>query len=172
MPLTIAIPRVSVSILIGASGSGKTSFALRHFKPTEILSSDLLRAWVSDNENDQTATAEAFELLQTMVRIRLHHRRRCVIDSTNIKPEHRAHYIRLAAEAQCPAIAIYLDIEERICIARTQVRTDRDISELVVLEQHRALRQSTLTLSDEGFNPVYTLSGAEQIDTAVVILEP
>ncbi len=172
MPLTIVIPRVSVSILIGASGSGKTSFAYRHFKDTEILSSDYFRALVCDNENDQRATADAFELLQTLAWIRLRHSRRCVIDSTNVKPEHRAHYIRLAEEAQCPAIAIYLDVEERVCIARTQGRSDRDISELVVLEQHRALRQSTLTLSDEGFNSIYILSGAEQIDTAVVILEP
>lgn len=38
--MNISIPDFSLVVLIGASGSGKSTFAHTHFKQTEILSSD------------------------------------------------------------------------------------------------------------------------------------
>jgi protein phosphatase len=52
----IDLPQLSLVVLMGASGSGKSSFAHRHFKATEVLSSDAFRALVADDENDQSAT--------------------------------------------------------------------------------------------------------------------
>ena len=54
--MEIKIPELSLVVLIGISGSGKSSFAKKHFKRTEILSSDECRALVSDDENSQLAT--------------------------------------------------------------------------------------------------------------------
>ena len=67
----IKIPDLCLVVLVGASGSGKSTFAARHFAPTEIVSSDFCRALVSDDPNDQTATRAAFEVLHTIASKRL-----------------------------------------------------------------------------------------------------
>jgi hypothetical protein len=69
--MTIAIPELSLVVLIGASGSGKSTFAARHFKHTEMLSSDFCRGLVTDDENDQSATRAAFEALHFIAGTRL-----------------------------------------------------------------------------------------------------
>ena len=69
--MNIAIPEFSLVLLIGASGSGKSTFARRHFLPTEVVSSDACRGLVSDDANNQEATGDAFALLHTIVEIRL-----------------------------------------------------------------------------------------------------
>ncbi|HXJ56023.1 MAG TPA: AAA family ATPase, partial [Verrucomicrobiae bacterium] len=69
--MNLTIPELSFVVLIGVSGSGKSTFARKHFKPTEILSSDYCRGLVSDDENSQAATKDAFELLHFIARKRL-----------------------------------------------------------------------------------------------------
>ena len=61
--VTITIPELSLVVLIGPSGCGKSSFAREHFKSTEVLSSDFCRGLVSDDENSQEATNDAFDVL-------------------------------------------------------------------------------------------------------------
>ena len=58
---TLELPELSLVALVGASGSGKSTFARKHFRPTEILSSDYFRGLVSDDENDQSSTPDAFD---------------------------------------------------------------------------------------------------------------
>ncbi|MFJ4786659.1 AAA family ATPase [Streptomyces sp. NPDC088794] len=70
--------------LVGASGSGKSTFAHRHFKPTEVISSDFCRGLVSDDENDQGATKDAFDVLHYIAGKRLAAGRRTVVDSTSL----------------------------------------------------------------------------------------
>jgi protein phosphatase len=65
--MKISIPELSLVLLVGPSGCGKTSFARKHFLPTEVVSSDFCRALVSDNENDQSATGDAFDLLHEII---------------------------------------------------------------------------------------------------------
>jgi ABC-type glutathione transport system ATPase component len=61
--MKITIPELSLVVLIGASGAGKSSFARRHFLPTETISSDFCRGLVSDDENSLEATNDAFDVL-------------------------------------------------------------------------------------------------------------
>ena len=86
------------SCSIGASGSGKSTFARKHFKPTEVLSSDFCRGLVADDENDQTATKDAFEILHFIAAKRLAAGRLTVVDATNVQPEARKPLVELARQ--------------------------------------------------------------------------
>ena len=68
---TVKIPDLCLVALIGISGSGKSTFAARHFAPTEVISSDFCRALVSDDPNDQSATQDAFDVLHFIAAKRL-----------------------------------------------------------------------------------------------------
>jgi len=96
--MKIAIPELALVLLVGPSGSGKSSFGRKHFLPTEVISSDFCRGLVADNENDQSATGDAFDLLHTIVRKRLARGRFTVVDATNVQPEARKSLIALAKE--------------------------------------------------------------------------
>src|SRR6476619_6371743 len=86
---TLAIPELSLVVLIGASGCGKSTFARTHFKPFETLSSDFCRGLVSNDENDQAATKAAFETLHFIAAKRLEAGLLTVVDATNVQPESR-----------------------------------------------------------------------------------
>ena len=94
--MKITLPELSLVVLIGASGSGKSTFARQHFLPTEVISSDYCRGLVSDDENNQAATADAFELLHFIVTKRLAAGKLTVIDATNVQPESRKPLLELA----------------------------------------------------------------------------
>src|ERR1700759_2414396 len=99
--MNISIPELSLILLVGPSGSGKSTFARKHFLPTEVVSSDACRGMVSDNENDQSATGDAFELLHVIVGKRLALGRLTVVDATNVQPESRQPLVALAREHHC-----------------------------------------------------------------------
>ena len=111
----ITIPRLSLVVLIGPSGSGKSTFARQHFLPTEVLSSDACRGMVSDDENNQAVTNDAFELLRFIAARRLALGRLTVIDATNVQPEARKPLVELARQYHCLPVAIVLDLPERVC---------------------------------------------------------
>ena len=113
--MKISIPELSLVLLVGPSGCGKSSFARKHFLPTEVVSSDFCRALVSDNENDQSATGDAFDLLHEIIRKRLARGRLTVVDATNVQPEARKSLIALAKEFHLFAEAIVFDLSERVC---------------------------------------------------------
>jgi predicted kinase len=92
----ITIPDFSLVVLIGATGSGKSTFAARHFAATEVISSDYCRALVSDDETDQSISVDAFELVRAIADKRLKHRRLTVIDATNVRAADRKGWIELA----------------------------------------------------------------------------
>jgi len=170
--MNIKIPDLSLVVLIGASGSGKSSFARAHFKPTETLSSDFCRGLVSDDENDQAATKEAFDVLHYVAAKRLAAGRLTVVDATNVQPEARKPLVALAREYHCLPVAIVLDLPERVCLDRNQSRPNRDFGPHVVRSHIKSLRQSLRGLEREGFRHVFVLRSAEEVEAATVTREP
>src|ERR1700712_998919 len=110
--MTINVPKLSLVVLIGPSGSGKSTFARKHFLSTEILSSDACRAMVSDDENDQAVTRDAFEVLHFIVAKRLSLGKLTVIDATNVQPEARKPFVELARQFHCLPVAIVLNLPD------------------------------------------------------------
>jgi protein phosphatase len=155
-------------VLIGAAGSGKSTFAKKHFRPTEILSSDHCRALVSDDEGDQSASKDAFEVLYFIARKRLARGRLTVIDATNVQATGRKGLMELAGEFRVPAVAVVLDLPARLSIARDRARRDRRVGASIVKKHVRELRASRGTLADEGFRQVHLLKNPEEIESVVV----
>ncbi|MDQ3332296.1 MAG: AAA family ATPase, partial [Planctomycetota bacterium] len=122
----IKLPKLSLIVLIGPSGSGKSTFARRHFLPSEVLSSDFCRALVSDDENDQTATKDAFEVLHFVASKRLALGKLTVIDATNVQPEARKPLVQLARQFHCLPVAVVLNPPEKLCHERNRARSDRE----------------------------------------------
>ena len=170
--MKLTIPELSLVALIGPSGAGKTTFARRHFKPTEILSSDHCRALVADDENEQAATRDAFEVLHFIAGKRLAAGRLTVIDATNVQPEARKPVAALARQHHCLAVAVVLNLPERLCLDRNSGRPDRSMGPHVVRRQSQDLRRSLRRLRDEGFRHVYVLSTPEEVEAAVVVRQP
>jgi protein phosphatase len=168
----VKIPELSFVILIGASGSGKSTFARKHFKPTEILSSDYCRGLVSDDENNQAATKDAFEVLHFIAAKRLAAGKLTVIDATNVQPEARKPLVALARQYHCLPVAIVLNLPEKLCHERNQNRPDRAFGPHVVRQQTSQLRQSLRNLQREGFRHVHVLNSREEIEASEFTREP
>lgn len=168
MPMKLAIPEFALVALVGASGSGKSTFARKHFRPTEIISSDFCRGLVSDDENDQSATRDAFDVVYFIAEKRLTARRFTVIDATNVQREARLPIIELARRFNCALAAIVLNLPEEVCRQRNFARPDRTVEPHVISRQHENLRRSIPVLESEGFRPVSILSSQEEIDGAII----
>jgi predicted kinase len=168
----ITVPELSLILLVGPSGCGKSTFAQKHFKPTEVLSSDYCRGLVSDDENDQTATKEAFEVLHFIARKRLAAGRLTVIDATNVQPDSRKPLVALAREFHVLPIAIVLDFPEKLCQERNRNRPNRDFGSHVVRNQAQQLRRSLRGLEREGFRGVHILKSPEELDELEIERQP
>lgn len=168
----LPVTDLSLVVLVGASGSGKSTFAHRHFKPTEIISSDFCRGLVSDDENDQGATKDAFDVLHYIAGKRLAAGRRTVVDATSVQSDSRRQLIDLAKQYDVLPIAIVLDVPEEVCAERNAGRTDRADMPVRVIKRHiRELRRSIRHLEREGFRKVHVLRGVEDIENATVRTE-
>jgi protein phosphatase len=168
----LAIPDLSLVVLIGPSGSGKSSFARRHFRSTEVISSDVCRGLVSDDENDLAATTDAFDVLHYLTAKRLERDRLTVIDATNVQPEARQPLVALARRYHCLPVAIVFDLPERLCLERNRLRPERDFGPHVVRRQHEQMRRSLRYLQREGFRYVSVLHSVEEVDAAVIERQP
>jgi protein phosphatase len=166
--MTIAIPELSLVVLIGASGSGKSTFASRHFLSTEVLSSDFCRGLVADDANDQAATGPAFEVLHFIAGKRLDAGRLTVVDATNVQREARAPLVELARAHDVLPVAIVLDMPERVCAERNAARPDRDFGRHVLRRQRQQLRRSIKGLQREGFRRAFVLRSPEEVEAAEV----
>ncbi|MEU2563313.1 polynucleotide kinase-phosphatase [Streptomyces longispororuber] len=168
----LPVTDLSLVVLIGASGSGKSTFARRHFKPTEVLSSDFCRGLVADDENDQSASRDAFDVLHYIAGKRLAAGRRTVVDATSVQQDGRRQLVELARKHDVLPVAIVLDVPEEVCAARNAARTDRaDMPRRVVQRHIRELKRSLRHLEREGFRKVHVLRGVEEVEAATVVTE-
>ena len=166
--MKIKIPKLSLVMLIGPSGAGKSTFARKHFLRTEVISSDFCRGLVSDDENDQSATNHAFELLHQIAAKRLERGNLTVIDATNVQPEARKPLIRLARDYHCLPVAIVLNPPESVCRERNRNRIDRNFGQHVIRQQRSQLRRSLKGLKREGFRHLFVLDSVEAMDSATI----
>ncbi|MFD9794645.1 polynucleotide kinase-phosphatase [Streptomyces sp. NPDC059070] len=168
----LAVPDLSLVVLVGATGSGKSTFARRHFKATEVISSDFCRGLVADDENDQSASGDAFDVLHYIVGKRLTAGRLTVVDATNVQVESRRQLVRLAREHDVLPVAIVLDLPEDVCATRNAGRPDRaGLPRQVIARHRRELRRSLRGLEREGFRKVHVLRSEAEVDSAEIAIE-
>ena len=166
--MELSIPELSLVVLIGVTGSGKSTFARAHFKPTEVISSDFCRGLVADDENDQSATPDAFEVLRFIAGKRLASGRLTVVDATNVQPEARRELVMLAREHDVLPVAIVLDLPEKLCAERNAGLPDRDFGPHVLRRQRGQLRRGLRGLGREGFRTVHVLHTEEEVAAASI----
>jgi predicted kinase len=164
--VSLAIPRDALVLMIGVAASGKSTFAARHFLPTEVLSSDAMRAMIADDPHAQGATDDAFDLLHRVLAMRLRRGRLTVVDATNVEAWARAELVAVARRHRRPSVAIVLDLPLAIALERNATRPAPRPPPGALRRQHRWLSDSLVTLPDEGFAAVHRLRSAEEVDGA------
>jgi len=164
----IKVPQVGLIVLVGASGSGKSTFARKHFADTEVVSSDRCRAMVSDNELDQTVSGLAFDLVHNIVDKRLQLGRLTVVDATNVEAPNRKRLLDIARRWDVLATAIVFDVSLDVCLAHNNARQDRKTPEHVIKRQQRNLRRGLRQMGREKFGRVYAYGTPAEIDAITV----
>ncbi len=159
----IGIPELALVVLIGPSGAGKSTFAHNHFLATEVVSSDFCRGLVADDENDQSATGDAFDILHTIVSKRLKNGRLAVVDATNIRAADRQPLVALARDHHVLPVAIVLNLPESVCQRRNAQRPERQFGPHVVRNHVREVKRSLKHLKGEGFRRIIILNSEEEI---------
>lgn len=170
--MQITLPELALVLLVGPSGAGKSTFARRHFMPTEVVSSDHCRALVCDDENDQSATADAFEIVHLIAAKRLKAGRFTVIDATNVHSEARKSLVKLARQYYSPTIVIVLDMPLWLCLERNIHRKDRTLSEAVIRNQRGNLLGSLSGLAKEGFRQIHIFNRPEDLEPLKILRKP
>jgi protein phosphatase len=167
----VAVPDPGLVVLIGAAGSGKTTFAARHFAPDETLGADAFRAIVGRDEADQRATAPAFAALHRQLARRLAAGTFTVVDATNVERHARRTLLARARRAGVPAAAIIFDLPPALVHARNAARTGRVVDPAVVALHLRLLRAAVDSgrIDGEGFDVVYRLYDARDVDAVTVV---
>ncbi len=168
----LTIPDLSLVVLIGPSGCGKSTFARTHFGKFETLSSDVCRGLVSNDENDQSSTKEAFEVLHFLAAKRLARGLLTVVDATNVQPEARKPLVELARRYHVLPVAIVLDLAERVCADRNRSRDDRTFGAHVIRQQRSQLQRSLRNLQREGFRHLHVLQSEEEIASVIIERQP
>ena len=158
----ISIPHDALVLLIGVAGSGKTTFAARHFDTGDVISSDALRAIVAGSQTDQSATDDAFDVLHRIVSMRLARGRLTVVDATNVEPFAREQLLGIAWRSRRPVVGIVLDSGLDLALERNQQRADGPRPAAAIRRQQRWLERSLAELELEGFTSLDRLA-ADQV---------
>ena len=166
----IRIPAAALVLLIGASGSGKSTFASRHFDADAVVSSDRLRGLLAGDEADQQATEAAFGRLHAWLDTRLAAGALAVVDATNVEWMRRSELVSFARHHGRPAIALALDVPLELCLARNASR-QRTVRAAIVRRQHDELHESLDRLDLEGFCAVHIMRSQAGIEGVAVEIE-
>ncbi|MEU5884228.1 polynucleotide kinase-phosphatase [Spirillospora sp. NPDC047279] len=168
---TIRLPEMGLVVLVGVSGSGKSHFARRHFAPSQVVSSDYCRLVLADDENDQSATGDAFDLLHYIVRKRLRRGLLTVVDATNVQQKARQALLQIAKDHDVLSVAIVLDVPVHVAAERNAARTGRRLPDHVIPRQRRELGRGLRSLTGREFKRAYVLTGVDEVDAATVAYE-
>lgn len=168
----LSVPDFSLIVLIGATGSGKSTFAAKHFAKTEIISSDYARGLVADDENDQSVSGDAFDLVRAIAEKRLKNRKLTVIDATNVRSTDRKQWVEVARRWHALPVAIVIDPGLDVCIERNKGRPDRQFGPQIPQRMIHEIRRGLGGLQREGFRQIWRLSSAEAADVARVERKP
>jgi len=162
--VTIPVPEFALVLLVGPSGCGKSSFARAHFARTEVLSSDFFRGMVCDDEMNQAASGDAFELMHRACAMRLSRGKFTVIDATNVRPEARKPLLELARQYHAQVVAVVLDFSAEVCHARNQERrAERPFGPEVTQRHADDLKRSFDRLETEGVRRVHVLRSEAEV---------
>lgn len=170
---TLTVPEPSLVVMVGPAGSGKSTLARRLFAADEILSSDALRAAVSGDEADQSASRTAFSILHRELVRRLAASDLVVVDATNLRREHRRPLLARARQAGVPAIAIVLDLPADMVRAQNAGRAR--VVDADVIDRHLAWLRRTVDdgqLPAEGFASVVVLRSSEDVAELQIVRVP
>ncbi len=157
----LEIPEPSLVLLIGSSGAGKSTFAARHFQPTEVISSDRCRAMICDDESDQSINAETFALLHHITRLRLQQRKLTVIDATNLEFHARQPLLRMARANRVPIVAVVFNVSPETCQLHNQLRPRRQVAEDVLALHQQQLQTTHSRLTFEGYSRIYVIEESD-----------
>jgi predicted kinase len=164
----VRLPADALVLLVGIAASGKSTFARRHFAPTEVLSSDGLRALITDDPSAQGATDDAFDLLHRILAMRLRRGRLTVVDATNVEEWARAELLAVARRHRRPAVAIVLDLPLEEALRRNLERPAPRPPAAALRRQHRWLRSSVSALPGEGFDAVHVLASVAELESVSI----
>ena len=170
--MNLTLPELSLVVLIGPTAAGKSTFARAHFKETEILSSDACRALADDDENDLSATDDAFAILHFIAGRRLARGRLTVVDATNVQPTARKPLVELARQYHCLPVAIVFDLPDKIYYERNRQRQDRDLPDRVIRQHIQQLKRSQSKLRREGFTAVHVLKSPQEVESVAIERQP
>ena len=170
--MNLTVPRLSLILLIGPAGTGKSTFASKHFKDTEIVSSDRCRELIADDPENQAVSKQAFDVLYHIVHKRLKFGHLTVVDATNVQTDGRKHLLEIAEQYHTPAVAIALDLPKRVAIERNRYREDRNVDEDVIGRQYQDMNNTINRLHKEKFWKTFVLESPEEIDLVKIDREP
>jgi len=156
----IRLIRPSVVVICGPAACGKSTFAARHFRPTQIVSSDQARALVCDDERDQRFQTQAFALLNFIIEQRLSINRLCVVDSTALTQPARKSLLDLARRHRVPCVALVVDVPLATCLERDAKR-ERTVGAPAIERQYQLFEQAKAMIGQEGFDQIIELGEQE-----------
>ena len=172
--IEIRLPVPSLVVLMGAAGSGKSTFAARWFAPGDVLSSDAFRARIAGDPADQRATRPAFAALHRELRRRLAAGRLAVVDATSVSRQARSTLLREARAAGVPAVAIVLDLPPDVVLARNRERAGRSVVPEAAVRSHLVALARSMAgagLEGEGFMATWRLRTAADVAAVRIVLE-
>jgi predicted kinase len=167
----IAVPADSLVVLIGPAGSGKSTFARRHFPPSTVLSSDGFRDVLRGDPSDQSATVAAFRLLHVAAEERLRRGALTVVDATNVEFDAREPLVELANRFERASLAIVFGLSLAECLEWNARRPAPTVPVRVIRRQHALFVRAIPHLELEGFT-VVRLAGPAAVAAASVMLLP
>ena len=147
----VQVPDPVLVLLVGASGSGKSTWAASRYRDVEVVSSDALRAVVGSGPADLDASDDAFRLLDQIVEGRVRRGLSVVVDTLGLDPVRRETWAALARFAGLPLVAVVLDTPAAVCRSRNGARA-RPVPAAVLSGQLRRMTEVRAELEREGWD--------------------